>query len=303
MTTSPTTQLNHPDAGSHDPQHAATSGKALRSALPRLTFKGIVASEWIKLSSLRSIRITVVITVLVGLMMSVMVASLTASQQSLVYSPEDLRVYLLTPGFLTVTFIALVFGVLGVFTISSEYSSGMILSTLAAAPRRTSVMLAKSLILALIAGVTALLVVFSGLLISIMFYPDAAAEIGSVKVISGTLGAVAYLVLIALFAFGVAGILRSTAGGISVIAGVFFVLPIVFQLIGFQGAEWALRVYAYLPSTLGGVLTQGISDVTQQQGMMGDYAASYPVALGAIALWAVAAVIPAIVLFNRRDAK
>lgn len=279
---------------------------------PRLTFGGVLRSERIKLSSLRSIRITLLITALLGLGLSALIALAWSSEVmgsgAAAADSAGLQAYLLIVSTFTAPFLALVFGVLGVFAISSEYSSGMILSTLTAVPTRTPVFVAKALVTAVIAAVTALLLVLGGLAVAVAFLPDAASELGSAAVVSGALGTVAYLVLITLLAFGVAGLLRSTAGGIAVAAGITFVLPIAFQLLALTGWEWVPTVAAYLPSELGGTLSQGISEaaLAAMATVESAGAASGPgywLALGSMTAWAAVVVVPAAIAFRRRDAR
>ncbi|WP_053383820.1 ABC-2 transporter permease [Leucobacter celer] len=301
-----------------EPASPASSGSPARGARPaapahRLTFSGVLRSERIKLTSLRSIRLTLLITVLFGLGLSAMIALLWSrdigGEGAMISSdPAGLQTYLLIVSTFTAPFLALVFGVLGVFAISSEYSSGMILSTLTAVPRRSPVFAAKALVTAGIAAATALILVLGGLGIAVAFLPEAAAQIVSTAVISGALGTVAYLVLIALLAFGIAGLLRSTAGGIAVVAGLTFVLPIAFQLLTLTGWEWVPTVSAYLPAELGSTLSQGVSESTLAEAATIEGAAApagpdYWLALVSMVGWSAIAVAPAALAFQRRDAR
>lgn len=265
---------------------------------PHLTFGGVVRSEWIKLSSLRSIRVTILITVLAGLGLSTMIGVLWSRElinAGAVPDQAELQSYLLMVSTAAASFLALVFGVLGVFAVASEYSSGMILSTLTAVPKRTPVAVAKVLVLTIISAVTALTIVLGGLVVAALCLPAALPALTSTTVISGALGTVAYLVLFALFAAGVAGILRSTAGGVAVVAGVAFVLPIGFQVLSLTGWEWVPSAAQYLPASLGNVLTQGLSEVASGPNYWG--------ALAAMATWAILTMIPALVTLVRRDAR
>ena len=275
---------------------------AMRAPLPghRQTFGGVLRSERIKLSSLLSVRLTLLITVLSGLGISTLIAVLWSSEMragDAMFGGGEagLQSYLLLSSTLSAPFLALIFGVLGVFAISSEYSSGMILSTLAAVPKRTPVFLAKALVLAVVSALTATLLVVGGLAVAIICTPDAAAQLTSRPVVTGALGTIAYLVLISLFAFGVAALLRSTAGGIAVVAGITFVLPIVFQVLSMTGWEWVGTASAYLPTPLGGTLSQGITELPMEPGFWQ--------ALVAMVIWAAVTVVPAAILFKRRDAR
>ncbi|MCW2288022.1 ABC-2 type transport system permease protein [Leucobacter luti] len=266
------------------------------------TFGGVFRSERIKFTSLRSIRLTLLITVVCGLAMSTLIAALWSGEMNAggmgdMFGPGDagLQGYLLFAATMSAPFLALVFGVLGVFAISSEYSSGMILSTLTAVPKRGPVYLAKAVLLAVVSGLTAAALVLGGLGIAVLFYPPSAAALGAGVVISGALGTIAYLVLISLFAFGIAALLRSTAGGVAVVAGVTFVLPIVFQVLSITNWDWVGVAMSYLPTPLGSTLASGLTEVAAGP--------SYWGALIAMLVWAAVTVVPAAILFQRRDAR
>lgn len=302
MTTSIVIDASHaPEAPTPQGSVAAPRTAANRSAAPRLSFAGILRSERIKLSSLRSVRITLIATVAIGLAMSGLIAFVMhRTVEGPAFDPNDAAAaqgYLLTLSTFGAQFLALVFGVLGVFAIASEYSSGMILSTLAAVPRRTPVLLAKALVLSAVSVVAALVIVVGGLAFAVAFEPASAAQLASLPVVSGVLGTIAYLVLVALFAFGVAALLRSTAGGISVAIGAVFVLPIVFQMLMMTGWEWVTTASAYIPVALGSTLGAGIVEAAPGAGP------GFWAALAAMVAWAAVALAPAAVAFARRDAK
>ena len=265
---------------------------------PALTFPGVLRSEWIKLASLRSIRVTLLVTVLAGLGLSTMIGMLWSQELTAgggVPSDADLQGYLLTVSTAAASFLALVFGVLGVFAVASEYSSGMILSTLTAVPRRSPVAIAKMLVLAGISAVAALVIIVGGLAIATFCLPASMPALVSSTVVSGALGMVGYLVLFALFSAGIAGLLRSTAGGVAVVAGVAFVLPIGFQVMSLTGWEWVPTAAQYLPASLGNVIAQGIGEVASGPNFWG--------ALAAMGGWAIVVLVPALLTFMRRDAR
>lgn len=128
--------------------------------------------------------------------------------------PMTATEYVLAVTTFPATFLAFVFA--GAFVFSSEYASGMILSTLTAAPRREYVLTAKALVLTAISSAAALA---SGIRVSMLQVPEVADVLGSTQVLTGMLGTVFFLVAISLFAFAVAGA-RSTAGAITVVVGI-----------------------------------------------------------------------------------
>ncbi len=282
------------------PAPARRSDAQRNAVRPRLRFGGVLRSEGIKLSSLRSIRWTLIATVVAGLGLSFLISwglKSTAGMEGAPAIPTE--TYALSSATIAAPFIALVFGVLGVFAISSEYSSGMILSTLTAVPKRTPVFLAKAIVLAVVAVVTAAILVVGGLLIALLFNSEVGSVIFSKVVVSGGIGAIVYLTLIALLAFGVATLFRSTAGGIAVIAGVTFVLPLGLQIATMTGWEWVSTVSHYIPAALGNTMSAGIAEATVPGATGPDYWGAMLIML----VWALVAVVPAGILFRTRDAK
>ena len=113
-----------------------------------------------------------------------------------------------------------VVAVLAVLTIGAEYGSGMIRVTLAATPRRTTVLAAKAAVLSCVtaaAGGVAVLgsVVAARLILGVQPVPRAAV------------GSVGYLVLVALFALGVATAVRDSATAIGIVLGLLYLFPII----------------------------------------------------------------------------
>lgn len=292
-------------AATHTPE--ATRETFAGAAIgPRLSFGGVLKSERIKFTSLRSFRITIIATLIMGIGLSLLMGLALKSQMQFegldtsLIPAEALQSFLLSVATFASPFLALIFGVLGVFAMSSEYSSGMILSTLAAVPKRTPMYLAKALVLAVISGLVALVLVLSGLVIATIYLPVAGSEILSGPVVSGGLGAVAYLMLIALLGFGIAGVLRSTAGGIAVVAGVTFVLPIGFQVLMLTDWKWVPTAIDYLPMSLGGTLSNGLVELPAGMEASGP---SYWIALLAMAVWAAVPMVAGYFLLKARDAK
>jgi hypothetical protein len=70
-------------------------------------------------------------------------------------------------------------------------------------------------------------------------------------VVRALFGAALYLTVMGLFGLGVGAIVRSTAGGISALAGVVFVLPPIISLLPSSVSD---SVSPYLPSNAGGAV-------------------------------------------------
>ncbi|MGC3953132.1 MAG: hypothetical protein QM804_02570 [Propionicimonas sp.] len=262
----------------------------------RLSFAGVARSEWIKALSLRSVRSSIILSAALGIVMSLAIGS--ALRALFADEPITGTEYLTTITSFPASLLALVFGVLGVFLFASEYASGMILSTLTAAPRRGLVMAAKATVLTVLSFLVAAAVVAAGVGIGVVLMPEAAASIGTMQTLTSLLGTSIYLVAIALFSFAAAGILRSTAGAITTMVAVVFLLPTMLQIAGqLVKWQWLDLVANYLPSSLGMRLGMGAVEAT----MPGT--PSYGVALLALAAWVIVPMAVAAKVFFARNAK
>ena len=195
-------------------------------------FRHVARMEWIKLRTLRSTWWTLATTAVAGAAMAVAIGLNTISKSA------DLTNNVLAgviPGLLLI-------GVLGVLTMTGEYSSGMIRATLAAAPRRPLLLAAKAAVFAaasLVVGEAAsFLAFFAGAAAFRHGIPEPSlSQPGVLRAI--VLGGASYC-LIGLLGLGLGAIIRHTAAAIAVlVAGVFLLGPIV-------GAA-ARGVAAYLP--------------------------------------------------------
>ncbi|HMC40939.1 MAG TPA: hypothetical protein VKI19_14840, partial [Acidimicrobiales bacterium] len=141
----------------------------------------------------------------------------------------------------------LAFAVLGVITVTSEYSSGMIRTSLTAVPKRIRMMSAKLLVF----GASALLV---GEVISVAAFSIGqalihgkapSASFGQHLVLRVVLGAGLYLVLIGLYGSAVALLVRHAAAGIAIVVGTLFIVPGVVQLLP---SSWVNPIEEYWPA-------------------------------------------------------
>lgn len=278
----------------------ATTPPAVHAS--RLSFAGILRSEWIKALSLRSIRWSIGTSIVAGLAMSL---AMSFALRALIGDdlPATHTEYLTAVTGFPANLLSLVFGVLGVFVFSSEYASGMILSTLTAAPRRGLLMTAKAVVLTVIAGVIALIVVGSGVLIAVAVMPESASGVWAAQTLTSLLGTTVFLVAIALFSFAIAGLLRSTAGAITVVVGVTFVLPNVLQIVAqISNWTWIQLVWNYLPTSLGITLSTGIVEGAPAL-ETAVHTPGYAEALAVLAAWVILPMALAAKSFFVRDAK
>jgi ABC-2 type transport system permease protein len=190
---------------------------------------------------------------------------------------------------------------LGALAVTAEYDSMMIRSTLAADPRRLSVLLAKTAVVVFVVLVAGLVSVAGSLAASRLVVPDTGrampngyppVSLADEPTLRAYVGTVLYLGLIALLSLGVAAAVRHTAGAVSTVLALLYVAPILAQLI--TDPTWHMRVQKYAPMTAGLAI-----QATRRLELL-------PIApwqgLGVLAIYAGVAVVVGAVVFVRRDA-
>jgi ABC-2 type transport system permease protein len=243
-----------------------------RAARPayRVTGLNVLRSEWTKLWSLRSTWITLglalVFLVAFGLISAVRYQSSVSSGQPL--AEDFANANALSLSLFGTNFAQLALGVLGVLVTAGEYSTGMIRSTLTGVPRRLSVLWSKSAVY----GVVALLVGTAGVFITfvissgIVSATPAAMTLSHPGVVRSLLGAGLYLGLIGVVGVALGALLRSVAGGISVLVATLMLIP---GLVSLLPASWQDNISPYLPSNAGQSMFALTHDATSLSPIVG----------------------------------
>ena len=252
-----------------------------------------VRAEWIKLWTLRSTWITsfiaIALTVLFG---AGLAAALGQSEEY-----QDRAMNLITSG---LTFGQIVVAVLGALIITGEYSSGQIRSSLAAVPRRGRLLLSKAVVLSVSSFLLGSVSVFLSWAISKPFLGEHAGSLTDSHYFGHIWGSGLVFVGIALMTLGIGFLLRSTAGAITVVVSLLFVITIPLQLAASKW-EWINKVIGCLPSTV----SEAVSDPfqrTTEWGAQGVQFLSHGQAVAVFAAWALVPLIIAWFVFSRRDA-
>jgi ABC-2 type transport system permease protein len=194
-----------------------------------------------------------------------------------------------------------VVAILATAGITSEYSTGMIRTTLTAMPRRAVVLAAKAAITTgpvLAAGAVA---VAGSLLAGRLILPGhgfTAARgfpllsLADGPVLRAAAGSVLYLVLIALLSLGIATAVRDSAISIGVVLGLLYLFPVVAALAA--NPQWQRHLEQIGPMTAG-------LEIEATTGLH-----SLPISpwagLGVLAAWAAAALLAGGLLIRLRDA-
>jgi ABC-2 type transport system permease protein len=267
----------------------ATRAAARPTGDVRVTFGRLVRSEWIKLWTVRSTWWVLPITVIAQAGIAWMIAYFGTQQME--QNGVDLGAYTAADLVGGIQFAQLAICVLAVLTITGEYSTGMIRSTLTAAPTRTPALLAKGLVVVVVAFVTGIV----GTLVSWAVTYPVLGETYRVDLADGVnqrifLGAPLYLAAIALLAFAIGALLRHSAGALATVLGLLLVVEGVFASIPWTFFE---KVSPYLPMSAGSQLVQTGSP---------DAVLSPWEGYGVLVAWGVVALVAAMVMVRRRDA-
>ncbi|PFG30541.1 ABC transporter permease subunit [Paramicrobacterium agarici] len=275
----------------------------------RLSFPGLVRSEWIKLRSLRSTVWCYVLIILGTAGFGVLMAlSANIENDALPQTAQNNMVaqYLTIGG----NFTGLIAAVLGVLIISGEYTTGMIRTTYTAAPKRLSAYTAKGLVLTVVTFVVGLISIAAALAVSLPIFAanKIVPELGNPDVLIPLVGSAAYLALIALLSFSLGAILRNSAGGIAAAVGLLFVLPVGINIVySFTGAAWAANIATILPGSVGAALYQYTGEgagPAPAPGFDGDglLVLDQTWSIVIFAAWIVVGLIAGAILTKRRDA-
>jgi ABC-2 type transport system permease protein len=272
-----------------------------RGQLSRLTFGGVLRSEWIKLRSLRSTAwcYAIVIAVTIGLG-----ALYSWNSQGQGSTADGIRSLAVGASTLGVNFAQLVVAVLGALMITGEYGTGMIRSTLAAVPKRLPALIAKCLVFGVATFVVSA-VALAGTAVAcwlVLSNNGIHPDFFDSRVLLPLVGAAGYLALIGMLSLALGAIIRSSAGGIAVALGLILVAPLILRiLVGVTRAVWPVNVSAFLPNSAGGLLWSYTSGATPPapSGYIVLTTLQGGLILGA---WVVVAFVIAAILLKRRDA-
>ena len=134
----------------------------------------------------------------------------------------------------------LIIVVLGALVITSEYSTGMIRTSLTTMPRRGTVYAAKAVVFSLVALVVGLVTSFVAFFIgqAILSTQSVSTSLGEPNVLRSVIGGGLFLAVTGLLSFGLGAILRHTAGAISAGIGLMFVLMILTNFLPGPPSGW-----------------------------------------------------------------
>jgi ABC-type transport system involved in multi-copper enzyme maturation permease subunit len=215
----------------------------------KVTFPRVLLAEWTKFRSVRSTKWSLGIAILLTIAIPLIGAAATRSHWDSTQTggAQDALGLALVGVYIAQLAIA----VLGILTITAEYSTGSIRSTLTAVPKRLPVLWAKLIDFAVVSialMVPAVLVSFFATQAILNPIPELHVSLSAPGVTRCVLLAPVYVMLVGTFAIGLGAIIRNTAGAFAAFAGIFFV---VYPLLQVFPTSWQDSIAKYLPLTAG----------------------------------------------------
>jgi ABC-2 type transport system permease protein len=310
----------------------ATASNVRLSSLPpaagQAGLRGAIASELTKIRSVRSTYWTLGALFVVSIGLGILIS--WGEGSSFANNPGNKAAFDATQGSLGAFFFLgeFIIAVIGAMVITSEYSTGMIRTSLTAQPRRGVVYAAKAIsftaVTLVISLVTSFLAFFAGQAMlsgkgvaASLFHattvpananvncppnpgngPSCTATFSGIDVIHPSavlvaiIGTALYVTLVALIAYGVGAIVRHTAGAIAIVVALLLVVPIIEHLLP---QNWGNDMMRFLPDAARQVVAVTVG------GPVAHLWSAWP-QLGVTALWAAALVGIGAYLFRKRDA-
>jgi ABC-2 type transport system permease protein len=281
---------------------------------------GVIASEFTKLRSVRSTYWTIASAVVVSVGIAAIAGAASASQIN--HDVTNKVGFDATQASLVGFYELgqLIIAVLGALTITSEYSTGMIRTSLTAMPRRGVVYGGKLIVFTVVTLVVSLVTSFISFFVCQALLSGAgvaaslshattvpAAQIttpnggtalsGTIVITSGAvltavIGTALFVTVVALIAFGIGAIIRHTAGSITSVVGLMFVVPIIVQILP---DTWRWDIMRFFPDAAGRVLSVTV-------GQTNPHLWSAWPQFGVTAVYAAVLLIIGAFLFRQRDA-
>ncbi|MCX4695086.1 ABC transporter permease [Streptomyces sp. NBC_01408] len=258
---------------------------------PPARFRDLLASEWIKMRSLRSTPWTIGLTLLFVIGSA---AVATLADKAARSGPADFLPYDAYPpaGYWTLMLVA---GSMGALTVVSEYSSGLIRTTTVAVPARGSVVLAKAAVTAALWTAVGTAVSTGSFLVSqaILNGRHAGVPLTHPGVFRALAASALLAPVCALIGLGIAVLLRHGAATTVTTVVILLMLPPMFS----ESDRWSADINHAMVSAAWKRLIQNWE---ADPGSLG-YTATVPGSWIVYALWPLIAVALAVVVVRRRD--
>jgi ABC-2 type transport system permease protein len=277
---------------------AATTEQTRLSSLPpargRAGLAGTLRSEITKIRSVRSTWWTLIVLFVVTVGLGALVTWLTASHWSHASLSDRASFDPTSNSLVGLYFGQFVIVVLGAMTITAEYSTGMIRTSLTSMPRRGVFYAAKALVFTVVALIIGEIASFVAFFLGQALLGTAPQHIsttlGAPQVLRAVIGGGLFIAACGLFAYGVGTLVRHTAAAISIAIGVLFVVPII---VNFLPSSWNNDIVRFLPSE-GGLAIWRTTQAAHEWPAWGEFSV--------FLAYTAAVLIAGYILFRKRDA-
>ncbi|WP_327264849.1 ABC transporter permease [Streptomyces sp. NBC_01232] len=258
---------------------------------PPTRFRDLLASEWIKMRSLRSTPWTIALTIVFVIGSSAVATLADSAARS---GPADFLPYDAYPpaGYWTLMLVA---GSIGALTVVSEYSSGLIRTTTVAVPARGSVVLAKAAVTATLWTAVGAVIATGSFLVSqaVLSGRHAGVPLTHPGVFRALVASALLAPVCALIGLGLGVLLRHSAATMLACVFTLLMLPPMFT----ENDRWSAAVNHAMVSTAWKRLVQNWDP---DPGSLG-HAATVPGSWIVYALWPLLAVVLAVLVVRHRD--
>ncbi|MFJ4923434.1 ABC transporter permease subunit [Streptomyces sp. NPDC088725] len=253
----------------------------------------VVQSEWTKIRTVSSTTWTLITALVVTVALGAILSALYNAQFS---SLDQAQQATFDPTF--ISFSGMILGqlamvVYGVLVVGSEYSSGMIRTSLAAVPKRGLFLFGKILVAGALALAVGIVTGFLTFFVSQALLGDHSTTIGAPHVLRAVFGSGLYMGLIAIFSMGITAMLRSSILALGILMPFFFLVSQILAAV--PGAKDVAR---YFPDQAGKKILQVVPDAfTAHKAPYGPWGG-----FGILAAWTAAALVAGYVTLRKRDA-
>jgi ABC-2 type transport system permease protein len=181
-------------------------------------------AEWIKLRSVRSTWLTLLCAIGLGLGLGFLDTASVAQHWATMNAADRAGFDPVGDSFTGLVLAQLAFGVFGVLAVSTEYTTGMIRTTLTAVPQRGILFAAKAFVVGAWALVLGQTLAFGTFLSGQATLASAHLSVGLAdpQVLRAVTSAGLYLFVVALVGYGAGGLLRHTAAAVATMFGTIF---------------------------------------------------------------------------------
>jgi ABC-type transport system involved in multi-copper enzyme maturation permease subunit len=214
----------------------------------------VIRSEWTKLWSVRSTTWSLLALVVVTVGFSALFCwGAAASADTL--SPQERATFDATTVSLSgLSLGQLAMAVMGVLAISSEYSTGGIRTTLVAVPNRERLLLAKAVVVTVVALGVGTIACFASFFVGqvVLGHYGMSTTLGQPHVLRAVIGGGLYLLMSGLFGFALGAVLRHSAGSIVATVALLLVVPPLLNLLP---GTWGHTITKYFTSNAGQQIT------------------------------------------------